>query len=151
MAIDMEKMRERMTSLKNNGNSTSNKFWRPKDGEQTLRIVPPSDGDPFRDYWFHYNVGDTPGFLSPKKTLARNATWIILSDNYGKKALKKASAWLKSSRRDNDASPPSLCVERKKRGLKYGASANELMKLCWDLCLTQSMGISPMPKMVPTW
>jgi len=67
MAIDMEKMRERMTSLKNNGNSTSNKFWRPKDGEQTLRIVPPSDGDPFRDYWFHYNVGDTPGFLSPKK------------------------------------------------------------------------------------
>ena len=67
MAIDMEKMRTRMTTLKSSGNGTSNKFWRPKDGEQTIRIIAPANGDPFRDYWFHYNVGDAPGFLSPKK------------------------------------------------------------------------------------
>tara|TARA_R110000824_G_scaffold8737_3_gene39551 strand:- start:15002 stop:15736 length:735 start_codon:yes stop_codon:yes gene_type:complete len=67
MAIDMEKMRSRMTALKSNGNGTSNKFWRPPEGESTIRIVGASSGDPFRDFWFHYNVGDTPGFLSPKK------------------------------------------------------------------------------------
>ena len=72
MAIDMEKMRSRMTTLKTNGNGTSNKFWRPQDGEQTLRIVAPSNGDPFRDYWFHYNVGDAPGFLSPKKNFGED-------------------------------------------------------------------------------
>lgn len=72
MAIDMEKMRTRMTTLKNNGNGTSNKFWRPKDGEQVIRIIAPENGDPFRDYWFHYNVGDAPGFLSPKKNFGED-------------------------------------------------------------------------------
>ena len=72
MAIDMSKMKERMTALKTNGNGTSNKFWRPEEGEQTLRIVAPSNGDPFRDYWFHYNVGDNPGFLSPKRNFGED-------------------------------------------------------------------------------
>jgi hypothetical protein len=66
MAIDMEKMRNRMSALKNAGNG-GGKFWRPSEGEQIIRIVPPPGSDPFRDYWFHYNVGDAPGFLSPKK------------------------------------------------------------------------------------
>lgn len=72
MALDMKKMKERMNALKNNGNATSNKFWRPQEGDQVVRIVPPADGDPFRDYWFHYNVGDVPGFLSPKKNFGED-------------------------------------------------------------------------------
>ena len=71
MAIDMEKMRARMTTLKSNGN-TSNKFWRPPEGDSTIRIVAPSNGDPFRDYWFHYNVGEAPSFLSPKKNFGED-------------------------------------------------------------------------------
>ena len=77
MAIDMEKMRARMSTLKNNGNG-GNKFWKPQDGEQTIRIVSPSDGDPFRDYWFHYNVGAESGFLSPKRNFGENCPL----DNY---------------------------------------------------------------------
>ena len=50
MAINMEKMLARRVALKS-GNGTSNRFWRPQDGEQTIRIVCTSDGDPFRDYW----------------------------------------------------------------------------------------------------
>jgi hypothetical protein len=42
-------------------------FWKPQDGDTTIRIVPTSDGDPFKEFWFHYNLGRTPGFLSPKK------------------------------------------------------------------------------------
>jgi len=71
MAIDMERMRNRMTALKNSGNG-GGKFWRPNEGEQTIRIVPPGDGDPFRDYWFHYNVGEASGFLSPKKNFGED-------------------------------------------------------------------------------
>ena len=66
MAIDISKMRERKAALENRGGQSSS-FWRPQDGEQTIRIVPTADGDPFKDYWFHYNVGNNPGFLSPKK------------------------------------------------------------------------------------
>jgi len=71
MTIDMKAMRDRMKTLKSkNGNSAN--FWRPQDGEQTIRIVPTSDGDPFKDYWFHYNVGDNPGFLSLKRNFGED-------------------------------------------------------------------------------
>ena len=67
MGIDLKKMRERMSTLKNGGKKQGKgNFWRPQDGDQTIRIVPTADGDPFRDYWFHYNIGEA-GFLSPKK------------------------------------------------------------------------------------
>ena len=65
----MSKMRDRKRALdsRNSGNANGVNFWRPQDGEQVIRIIPTKDGDPFRDYWFHYNVGTNAGFLSPKK------------------------------------------------------------------------------------
>ena len=66
MGIDMNKMRLKYQALKNRGNGKSS-FWRPQDGEQVIRIVPTPDGDPFRTFWFHYNVGENSGFLSPKR------------------------------------------------------------------------------------
>ena len=71
MGIDLKKMRERKNALENKGGN-NNRFWRPQDGEQTIRIVPTEDGDPFKDYWFHYNVGDNPGFLSPKRNFGED-------------------------------------------------------------------------------
>ena len=65
MGIDLKKMRSKMDALENRGGK--NIFWRPEDGETTIRLVPTADGDPFKEYWFHYNVGNNPGFLSPKK------------------------------------------------------------------------------------
>jgi len=69
MSINMEAMRAKYKALQNKGNGGSNKdmFWRPEDGETTIRIVPTADGDPFKEFWFHYNLGKNPGFLSPKK------------------------------------------------------------------------------------
>ena len=69
MALDMKKMMERKKLLDNKGN---NSFWRPQDGEQTIRIVPTADGDPFKDFWFHYNLGNNPGFLSPKRNFGED-------------------------------------------------------------------------------
>tara|TARA_E500000331_G_scaffold237771_1_gene228118 strand:+ start:684 stop:1427 length:744 start_codon:yes stop_codon:yes gene_type:complete len=65
MAIDMKAMRAKLSALKNGGQR--NVFWRPQDGDQTVRIVTPEDGDPFKDFYFHYNVGNASGFLCPKK------------------------------------------------------------------------------------
>ena len=66
MGINLDKMRSRLSALQNRGGN-KNVFWKPQDGEQTIRIVPTADGDPFKDYWFHYNLGKNHGFLSPKK------------------------------------------------------------------------------------
>ena len=67
MGIDMTKMKAKYEALQNKGNGNRDLFWRPPDGESTIRIVPTPDGDPFREFWFHYNVGKNPGFLSPKR------------------------------------------------------------------------------------
>ena len=70
MGIDLAKMKEKLDALENKTGASV--FWRPEDGEQTIRIVPTSDGDPFREYWFHYNLGKNPGFLSPKKNFGED-------------------------------------------------------------------------------
>jgi len=65
MAIDFDKIKEKLSRAK--GDSKSSVFWRPPEGESCIRIVPTADGDPFKEYWFHYNLGKNPAFLSPKK------------------------------------------------------------------------------------
>ena len=67
MAIDLKKMRAKLAAAQTRGGSSSSVFWRPQDGEQVIRIVPTEDGDPFKENYFHYNVGNNPGFLCPKK------------------------------------------------------------------------------------
>jgi len=66
MGIDLAKMKAKREALENRGNG-KNSFWRPDDGETVIRILPTSDGDPFKEFWFHYNLGKNHGFLSPKK------------------------------------------------------------------------------------
>ena len=69
MGIDMEKMRERRVALENKNGSNREMFWRPQDGETTIRIVPTPDGDPFKDYHFHYmNInGKNQSVMCPKR------------------------------------------------------------------------------------
>ena len=72
MGIDLSKMKAKLDRLQSKGERKSDAFWRPQDGEQTIRIVPTPDGDPFKEFWFHYEVGDNPGFLSPKKNFGED-------------------------------------------------------------------------------
>ena len=71
MGIDLQKMKAKREALENRDTGKT-VFWRPEDGEQTIRILPPSDGDPFKEYWFHYNLGKNAGFLSPKKNFGES-------------------------------------------------------------------------------
>ena len=57
MAIDLKKMRAKLDAMQNKGKGKSN-WWKPSDGDQSIRIVPTPDGDPFKEHWFHYNVGN---------------------------------------------------------------------------------------------
>jgi hypothetical protein len=72
MGIDLDKIRQRKQALESKGGAGNNNFWRPQDGDQSIRIVPTADGDPFKDYFFHYNLGKTPGFLCPKKNFGES-------------------------------------------------------------------------------
>jgi len=71
MGIDLTKMKAKRDALENRGNGKS-AFWRPEDGETVIRLLPTSDGDPFKEFWFHYNLGKNAGFLSPKKNFGED-------------------------------------------------------------------------------
>ena len=68
MALNIELMRQKLNNSQNktSGNKNDTK-WRPSEGDQTIRILPTKDGDPFKEFHFHYNVGKNPGILCPKK------------------------------------------------------------------------------------
>jgi len=65
MGINLDKMRAKLVAVQNKGDRQSI-FWRPNDGNQTIRIVPTEDGDPFKEVFFHYNV-TKGGILCPKR------------------------------------------------------------------------------------
>jgi len=67
MAIDFDAIRKKLNKLSGNS-SKRDVLWRPEEGaESTVRLIsfPNNDGQPFKELWFYYNVGDNPGLLAP--------------------------------------------------------------------------------------
>lgn len=60
---DLERL-NRQTSKKSSGDESM--FWSPKEGEQTVRIVPyiHERSDSFRRFYYHYDIAEKP-FVSP--------------------------------------------------------------------------------------
>jgi len=68
MALNIELMRQKLNNSQNKESSSKNDTkWKPQEGDQTIRVLPTKDGDPFKEFHFHYNVGKNPGILCPKK------------------------------------------------------------------------------------
>ncbi len=63
MGIDLEAMRRKLAKSKG-GNNT---FLTLEDGDQNLRILPLPDGDPFKEFHFHYRIGEESRILCPQK------------------------------------------------------------------------------------
>tara|TARA_R100001129_G_scaffold16523_1_gene10809 strand:+ start:605 stop:1378 length:774 start_codon:yes stop_codon:yes gene_type:complete len=71
MALNLDRMREKLNAVTGKGDGKRGDFWKPKDGENNIRIVPTPDGDPFKEKFFHYNVAQG-GFLCPKRNFGDN-------------------------------------------------------------------------------
>ena len=69
MSIDMELMRKKLATLRGELDGREQSAWfRPDEGDQDIRIVPAPDGDPLKEMYFHYNVGDhRGGIVCPKR------------------------------------------------------------------------------------
>ena len=67
MAFDREALKRRLDALSGNRRKTSS-TWRPTEGEDsTIRLLSfqDNDGQPFKELWFYYNIGNNPGLLAP--------------------------------------------------------------------------------------
>jgi hypothetical protein len=69
MSINMELMRKKLAQLRGEQTGDGNSPWfKPDEGEQTIRIIPTPDGDPLKEMYFHYNVGEhRGGIVCPKR------------------------------------------------------------------------------------
>lgn len=66
MAIDIKKMKAKLAALQNKGGG-KNAFFKIEEGKKySVRVVNTPDGDPFKEYWFHYEIGKN-SILCPKK------------------------------------------------------------------------------------
>ena len=67
MAIDLDAIRKKLNQL-SGVNSKRRVMWRPTEGEESIvRIIgfTDNDGNPFKERYFYYNIGNNPGFLAP--------------------------------------------------------------------------------------
>ncbi len=67
MAIDLDAIRNKLNQLSGQNNKR-NTNWRPQEGEEhNVRVLsfPDNDGQPFKERWFYYNIGNNPGLLAP--------------------------------------------------------------------------------------
>ena len=67
MAIDLDAIRKKLGQLSGT-NSRRNVMWRPTEGEEaTVRLISfqDNDGQPFKERYFYYNIGNNPGLLAP--------------------------------------------------------------------------------------
>ena len=57
----MELMRKKLAALRGEGTNEQSVWFKPDEGDQDIRIVPTPDGDPLKEMYFHYNVGEHRG------------------------------------------------------------------------------------------
>ena len=98
MGIDMELMRRKLATLR--GDNDGNSVWfKPDEGDTDIRIVPMNDGDPLKEMFFHYNVGEhRGGILCPKRNFGEHCPvcefasqlWREGSDNNDEESKKLA-------------------------------------------------------------
>jgi hypothetical protein len=67
MAIDFEAIRKKLDRL-SGANRNRSSMWKPTEGEEhVVRLLsfPDNDGQPFREMWFYYGIGNNRGLLAP--------------------------------------------------------------------------------------
>jgi hypothetical protein len=135
MGIDMELMRRKLATLRGENTNGNSVWFKPDEGDTDIRIVPTNDGDPLKEMFFHYNVGDhRGGILCPKRNFGENcpicefasSLWREGSDNNDEESKKLAKSLFVRTRYFS----PVVVRGREEEGIKvygYGKQAYELL------------------------
>tara|TARA_Y100000593_G_scaffold52353_1_gene98366 strand:- start:1559 stop:2335 length:777 start_codon:yes stop_codon:yes gene_type:complete len=137
MGINMELMRRKLASLRgdNKGNGQTSVFFKPDEGDQTIRMITPKDGDPLKEVFFHYNVGNhRGGIMCPKRNFGERCPicefasqlWREGVDNNDDESKKLAKSLFVRTRFFS----PVVVRGREEEGIKvygYGKKAYELL------------------------
>ena len=135
MGIDMELMRRKLATLRGENTNGNSVWFKPDEGDTDIRIVPTNDGDPLKEMFFHYNVGDhRGGILCPKRNFGEgcpfcefaSSLWREGSDKNDEESKKLAKSLFVRTRYFS----PVVVRGREEEGIKvygYGKQAYELL------------------------
>jgi hypothetical protein len=136
MSINMDLMRKKLASLRGEGQRDGDSlFFKLEEGDQDIRIVPTADGDPLKEMYFHYNVGEHKGgILCPKRNFGErcpvcdfaSAVWKESSETNDDEGKKLAKSLFVRARYFS----PVVLRGRESEGIKvygYGKKAYELL------------------------
>ena len=135
MSINMELMKKKLATLRGEGNDRDSIWFKPDEGDQDIRIVPTNDGDPLKEMFFHYNVGDhRGGIVCPKRNYGEqcpicefaSSVWREGVDSNDEESKKLAKSLFVRARYFS----PVVLRGREDEGVKvygYGKKAYELL------------------------
>ena len=135
MSINMELMKKKLATLRGESNGESSIWFKPDEGDQDIRIVPTADGDPLKEMFFHYNVGDHRGGVPcPKRNFGERCSicefasslWREGTQNNDEESKKLAKSLFVRTRFFS----PVVVRGREEEGVKvygYGKTAYELL------------------------
>lgn len=135
MSINMELMRKKLASLRGEGGDRDSIWFRPDEGDTDIRIAPSGDGDPLKEMFFHYNVGEhRGGIVCPKRNYGEqcpicefaSSVWRESVDKNDEESKKLAKSLFVRARYFS----PVIVRGREEEGIKvygYGKKAYELL------------------------
>ena len=135
MGIDMGLMRRKLATLRGENKGGNSVFFRPDDGDTDIRIVPAPNGDPLKEMFFHYNVGNHQGgIMCPKRNFGErcpicdfaSSLWREAAENNDDESKKLAKSLFVRTRYFS----PVVVRGREEEGIKvygYGKTAYELL------------------------
>jgi len=135
MSINMELMKKKLATLRGEGSRETSIWFKPDEGDQDIRIVPAADGDPLKEMFFHYNVGDHRGGVPcPKRNFGERCSicefasslWHEGTQNNDEESKKLAKSLFVRTRFFS----PVVVRGREEEGVKvygYGKTAYELL------------------------
>ena len=131
MKLNMEKMRAKLeasTTNKKAGSGNEN-TWKPDAGNTDIRIVPTKDGDPFKEFSFHYNLGEgNQGILCPKRNFNENCPICAFASSQWQEGTDESKTQAKKMFPQQRFFSPVLVRGKEEMGVKiwgYGKKAYE--------------------------
>jgi hypothetical protein len=143
MAIDLEKIRQRKDNDGKDVSKGDDRFLILKENSSVvIRLIPVEDGDPFKDYHMHYNMGKA--FLCPKKNFgnpcaACEMARAIYSDKTSTEAQKAIAKQLNATKRKYSQVRVRGDKEHPDRSLIWGYSAKTAASF-YELILNPDYG-----------
>jgi hypothetical protein len=135
MALDLAKMKAKLQELEGGAKSKKdNVFWKPTEGDQDIRIVPTSDGDPFKVFHFHYNLGEAArgGVLCPKRQFGEHCPICEFASSLWQEESSESKKMAKNFSFDSVSFHQSSFVVKKMQEFVFGDMERPFMKTFLD-------------------